>query len=157
MGPAMKEKAMPTRRRRLCAGFRALRDARAGATAVEFAILASVTLMIAFAIIELGRLAFTQYSLERAVRVGVRYAVVSGAGSTAPATATTVRDKVLAAVAEMGLTRADATVGSNPFPAGNAAGKAVVVGVTYTYRPVLPTPLASTLTLQRSMQATILN
>jgi Flp pilus assembly protein TadG len=131
--------------------------ARDGMAAVEFAILGSVTLMIAFAIIELGRYAFTEYSVERAVRAGVRYAVVSGAGSAAPATAATLQESVLTALTQMGLTRTDASVDANPFPTGNSSGKPVVVAVTYTFRPVLPMPMKTTLAIRRSMQATILN
>ena len=56
---------------------RKARQTRSGTTAVEFACVVPVVLMILLGIFEFGRLIFVQQLTENAARTGARYAVVN--------------------------------------------------------------------------------
>lgn len=128
-----------------------------GAAAVEFALLATVFLMALCAILELGRFAWMEHSVERAARTGLRYAMVRGAASTAPATTASITARVRETAAGMGLTPAAVTLAADPYPGGNEAGRTVVIAVSYPFRPLVPWPLVGETAIAHRLEATILN
>ena len=82
-----------------------IRAKQKGATTVEFAIVASVMLMILFGVIEFGRVMFVGNALAESTRRGARLAAVCPVGDPMPAQAA-----VLAGADGVSLIDADLTV-----------------------------------------------
>ncbi len=104
-------------------------DARdRGATAVEFALLLPVLLLLLFGIIDFGRALNAQITLTQAVREGARLASL---GQVNPAVQTRV------SAAATGLSSVVATVTSS-CPVNAGSGVDAVVNVSYTFSFVTP-------------------
>ena len=110
---------------------------RIGATAVEFAIVAPILVLLVFGIIEIGRAVMSQHSMEDAVRVGCRLAIMDG--TTTSDVTTTVIDELAVA----GITVTPNMVDVTPNPPTNAClWDDVNVSVTIPYSDLswIPVP-----------------
>jgi Flp pilus assembly protein TadG len=97
----------------------------AGATAVEFALVAPVLFLLMFAIVELGRAWWAKNSLQYAAERAARFAVVCGAGAC-PSDA---------AVKTYAANQAyDQPIGANAFSITHPVG-ALCVNYAYAYAP----------------------
>ena len=106
----------------------------------EFVAAVVPTLMLIFAVITFGMVAYTYSFVSYAAREGVRYAIVHGANSLSPADESDVRDYVRSEV--QGLNASDLSVvtewnpGTNTSPTiaagNNKPGSVVSVQVSYT-------------------------
>jgi len=105
--------------------FAASRD---GSAAIEFAFCASVFFMMLLAIVELGRLIYTYHDMAQAARMAARYAIVRGAASGAPATASQIAG--IAAAASSAITAAEVAVAFSP---NNQAGGQVTVSIAHPF------------------------
>lgn len=74
---------------------RRLRRDDAAAAAVEWGLILPILLALTVGTLEMGRLLLAYTSVSQAAMEGVRYAIVHGATSTAPASASDIRDFVL--------------------------------------------------------------
>jgi Flp pilus assembly protein TadG len=109
-----------------------VRDER-GAAMVEFAIVAVVFFIpLVFGIIEFGRMAYTKTTLTAAAREGVRYAIVHGSMSPAPADSAAVADYV------KGRTPLGGIVVRTQWIGGNEPRDTVQVTVTYPFNSLIP-------------------
>lgn len=133
--------------------FWALRD-DAGTATIELAVVFPAFLLLLYGTIELAHYGYVRVALSDAARQGVRYAMVRGASSGAPATASTITDHVRAGIAL--LDPAQVTV-TPSFAPDNQPGSLVTVQVAYPYAPFLTGDYAilSTATLTDSAQMTI--
>jgi Flp pilus assembly protein TadG len=125
---------------------------RRGAATVEFAICASVLVMVMFAIIEFARLLQIQHAVRQAALEGARAGVDLDATTTSTTTAAT---NILNMV---GITSPTITVTPNPL-AYASTSVSVTVSVDPAnnswYKFFLPagTPLRATVTLEREVNA----
>lgn len=108
-----------------------------GQTLVELALALPVILLLLVGVLDFGRAYQNYTALGNAVREGARDAVVHGASSATPwgpgANDANVTNAVRARA--VGLVAGNITVTSS-WPSGNSQGNEVVVGATYTFRPV---------------------
>jgi Flp pilus assembly protein TadG len=122
-----------------------------GQTATEFAMIALPSLMLIFGIMVFGLAVYNYNFVSDAARDGVRYAIVHGASSTSPATATDITNYVLAEA--NGLNQNKLTVSTSWSP-DNKPGSVVSVKVTYNFQPLFPMS-ATALPLSSSSQMVI--
>ncbi len=117
-------------------GCRARRKNRRGASAVEFALVAPVFMLLVFGMIEYGRMVMVQQLLTNAAREGARRAVLDGATT---AEVTTAVSTYLSGASVAG---ASVAVTPNP-PTSATAGQPVTVSVSIPYSQVswLPSPM----------------
>ena len=137
---------------------------RLGQTLVEFSIVAFLTVMMLFFVIEIGRMLLVSETVANAARAGVRYAIVHGstraAGSTVDSASGPGADpvQVLTVVknfASAGLLSTSRLVVHATYPASsNAPGQYVVVTVVYPYDP-LTTYFSKTLRFGSAAQGII--
>jgi Flp pilus assembly protein TadG len=100
---------------------------------VEFAIVAVVFFIpLIFGIIEFGRMAWTKTTLTAAAREGVRYAIVHGSTSPAPADSAAVADYV------KGRTPLGGIAVRTRWMGGNSPTDTVQVTVTYPFNSLIP-------------------
>lgn len=99
-----------------------------GNVAIEFAFCASVFLMMLLAIAELARLIYTYHDLAQAARMAARYAIVHGAASGAPATASQIAS--IAATASSAITAAEVSVVFSP---NNQTGSQITVSIAHPF------------------------
>jgi Flp pilus assembly protein TadG len=113
-----------------------LRQRRAGAAAVEFAVVSPLLFLVLLGIIECGRMIMIQQSLTTAAREGARVAIIDG---NSPAKAETAVEKFLAA---SGVTGSKVLV-SPASTSSVAHGEPVTVSVSIPFRKVswLPSPM----------------
>ena len=108
---------------------------------------------MSFGILELSRVLYTNQTLAHAAREGVRYAVVRGASSGSPATATQietyVKSRALVDTANLGV-----VVSFNP---DNNPGSVVSVQLNYGYDFLMPIYTFNPLTLTGTAQMVIVN
>lgn len=118
---------------------------------IEMALVATVTLLIVFGIMDFGRFVYTDHAVANLARAGSRWAMVRGSLSSSPATASTVTSYVkgiatpLLAPSSITVTTTwpgtspgtiSATAPACPASAGgtnNTPGNFVCVQVSYTY------------------------
>ncbi len=100
-----------------------------GNAAIEFAFCAPVFLMLLLSIAEFGRLTYTYHDMVQAARVAARYAIVRGAASGTPATASQIAS-VTAAAASSGITAAEVSVAFSP---NNQTGGQVTVTIAHPF------------------------
>ena len=105
-----------------------------GTAIIEFAFLMPAFLLILYGLIEFGHYGYMRVALADAAREGVRYAMVRGAASAAPATSTSITAYVRSRIAL--LDGSDVTVTST-FTPDNQPGSLVKVQVSYPYEPFL--------------------
>ncbi len=127
------------------------RRAGAGQTYVEFAIISPLLFALLFGIISFG-MAIHAYSFVcYAAREATRYAIVRGATSSSPASASDIENYVLSEA--IGLDPSKLTV-TTSWDGGEAPGSAVKVTVTYAFAPFYPMS-GATLNLSISSQMVI--
>lgn len=125
-----------------------------GAALLEFALVATMLLVLIFGMVNFGRAIYTKNSITHAAREGGRYAAVHPIGSE-----TAITDAVVAHMSPFGggpLQTDDVTVTMNyagGIPGGNPTS--ITVAINYPFKPI--TPLAKliglgTLTLNASAQ-----
>lgn len=106
----------------------------AGSTAVEFAFVLPIMVLMFLGIIEGGRTYLAVHALEKIAGDGVRYASVRGSESQSPTTQTQVTDFMKSRAA--GLVVAELAV-TLVWPDGNNdPGSRVTVQVTYDHEPL---------------------
>jgi Flp pilus assembly protein TadG len=128
------------------------RRAFRGQSMVEFALAAPVFFLLMLGTIEFGRLVWTNHELEQGTREALRYAVVHGANSGAPADTAAVTAVVLDKTA--GISNSVVVACGN---CGGARGSTVSVTTSYVYTPVFASllGLATTITLNSQSQGVI--
>jgi Flp pilus assembly protein TadG len=131
--------ATPRRR-----GARVARDDR-GANLVEFALLSIPFLAVTLGLVDGGRVIFAYSALAHGTREAARKAIVSGAQSTSPATATQLEAYVRQQA--IGLTPADVTVTTTWLPDNNPGSK-VRLDSTYTFQPLTTFAFKTTIPLR---------
>jgi len=127
---------------------------RRGAVSIEFGLLISVFLMLAFGIIELGRYAMTQQALNESVHAGERYAVVHGSKSSSPATVASLTTLVQNGSSVLTPASVGVTV---TFTPNNSPGSTVKIVATYPWSSVVPLLKLSSATITATSVSTILN
>lgn len=115
-----------------------MRRANGGQAIVEFALTLPVLLLLLVGLIDVGRGFQAYVSLGNAVREAAREASLHGADSSAPWGPTANDANVTSAVRGRiaGIRTADVAVTSSWPSSTNASGSEVVVGATYTFRPI---------------------
>ena len=103
-----------------------------GATAVEFALLLPLLLLIVFGIIDFGRALNAQVTLTQAAREGARLASLAGA------TQTTVQSRAVTAATGLGLAASNVTVVHLCVSGDGAAGYNGVVQVSLPFSFITP-------------------
>jgi len=113
-------------------------DGERGAALVEFAIGATVFLMVVFAVLEFGRALWVHNALADAARRGARYAVVNTAASNAAVKNVVVYGDPAGGTQPLvsNLTTANVTVNYSGF--GLSDGTATVSITNYQFQFVLP-------------------
>jgi Flp pilus assembly protein TadG len=106
-----------------------------GQTAAEFAIMALPLLMITFGILMCGMAVYNYNFVCDAARDGVRYAIVHGSDTNPAATATDIKNYVLAEA--QGMNKNNLSVSTTWLP-NNNPGSVVKVKVTYNFQPLFP-------------------
>jgi Flp pilus assembly protein TadG len=125
----------------------ALAGARGGATAVEFALVAPLFLMLIFGTTEFGRLLWTEQALQETAIAGARCVAIAqsptsnptsspcaSGGSYSPASATTYIQKVASG---WGLSLPPSNISANPAGSGGCAGLSQVT-LTSMFTSVVP-------------------
>ena len=136
---------MKSSRQRTIFGVRIGKESSLGQAATEFGLLALGTLTLIFAVMQ-GSAAVYAYSfVTYAARDAARYAMVRGSSSPLPATATDVKNFVLAEA--QGINTQSVTVNTTWNP-NNNPGNTVKVTVSYSFAPLAR--IASTVTLNLS-------
>jgi Flp pilus assembly protein TadG len=141
--------------------FRRTRARRRGATIAEMAFVLSIALLFLFGILEYGRYLMVLHTTNNAAREGARYAVVhTGDGTTLSQVVAVVKDKMAGVDSQISGYTAnvfsadpsgiyDNTKGTAIYPptiqtlsgsSWNSAtyGSPIVVQITGTYQPILP-------------------
>ncbi len=113
---------------------RLYRRNRRGASAVEFAIVAPIFILLVFGMIEFGRMCMVQQLLTNASREGARLAVLDG--STEDAVKDVVENYLVNAAVP--IDRDDITVTPNPTAAAYGEPVSVTVSVNYSDVSWLP-------------------
>jgi Flp pilus assembly protein TadG len=106
-----------------------------GQTLVEFASVALPLCFLTFGIITLSMAVYSYSFVCNGAREGVRYAIVHGAASLSPASASDVKSYVLTKA--RGLNTSYLNVSTNWTP-DNKPGSVVKVQVTYSFQPLFP-------------------
>ncbi len=127
---------------------------RAGVAGVEFALTSMVLFGVIVAILEGGELLVAQHTLDNAVVVAARYAVVHGSRSTSPASGSDVKNAFKAAASSVLGNAPDVKVSFNP---DNSPGSSVSVSATYSWSPVASLADWAALTLSAQADFTIQN
>ncbi len=112
-----------------------LRRSSRGQSATEFAMVAPLALTILFAITEFVFIIHGYNFASNSARDAVRYAIVHGAASLSPATATDIQNLVYAEA--KGIDTGNLTVTPTWTP-DNQPGSTVRVQVTYNLQPLYP-------------------
>jgi Flp pilus assembly protein TadG len=124
-----------------------LRGGLRGQTYAEFMMVVLPTISLIFGIFSFGMIIYTYNFISNSARDAVRYAIVHGSKSTAPATADTLQTLVRNEAKDINASSITVTSCWNPQappnqcpgPSGNnAPGKVVSVSVSYSYQPFYP-------------------
>lgn len=114
---------------------RLMRGASSGQSATEFAMVLPLALTILFAIVEFGLIIQGYNFATNSARDAVRYAIVHGATSVNPATATDIQN--LVDNEANGIDTNNLTITTTWTPS-NQPGNTVKVQVTYAFEPLYP-------------------
>ncbi len=136
-----------TRRHRLGIG-----DA-SGNAAVDFALVLPFFIALVIGLIEIGRVLYTDHTLDHAAREGVRYAIVRGANSPTPALSSDIVTVVKSRATPLDPAKVGVAVSFDP---NNRPGSAVAVQVTYFYEFLMPVPFGP-INLASAARMTIVN
>jgi hypothetical protein len=107
-----------------------MRRDQAGATTLEFAIVAAVMFMLLFGVIEFGRALFVANALDEGTRRGARMAAVCPVGDPVPARATILADSNGASMIAPDLTTANVAIAYldvNGAPVANPAANLLAI------------------------------
>ena len=124
---------------------------QAGNTAVEFAFVLSVFLMLVFAVIQMGLAVYNYNSVCEAAREAVRYAVVHSPTSAHPATTAQIQQVAINAATAVGLAASNIAV-NWPADANLPSLKDAQVKITYNYTFRIPFMSQTTLNLTSTSQ-----
>jgi len=136
-----------------------MKNAQRGAGMVEFAVVATVFLLLLFGIVDFGRAVFTYHAVANAAREGSRYAMVRGSScavSGCPATSASIQTYVRGRNSTLMVPSSITVTASWPgitgcTAGGNTAGCEVAVTVTYPFHfaalPFADIPMSSTSTM----------
>ncbi len=105
-----------------------------GAAFVEFGLLASVFIILSFAIIDFGRMMWLNNTVEHVATEGARYAAVRGANKSSPVDEDQVTSYVQARAT--GVPAADMDISVSWSPNNNPGGSVTVV-VIYNYEYII--------------------
>ncbi len=128
-----------------------MRDRR-GTTALEFALVAPIVLMLLFGIFEFGRLIGDQHALDYGVDAAARYAIVSSGSATTSSITATFNSAVAPLLG--GCTGCDVHITFNP---SYARGNSVTITATYPWSPVAGLNILAAQTLSSSTTLTVQN
>ncbi len=115
--------------------WRFRRGASSGQSATEFAMVVPLALTILFAIVEFGLIIHGYNFATNSARDAVRYAIVHGATSLNPATATDIQNLVDGEANGIDTSNLSVTTTWTP---SNQPGSIVKVQVTYAFQPLYP-------------------
>lgn len=116
-----------------------------GQALVEFSLIALLSILMVFSVIEISRAALVYTTVANAARAGVRYAIVhgnmrSGSGVDGPSGPASNPPQVVTVVknfASAGLLNTNALLITVSYPgASNSPGQSVAVTVVYPYDPL---------------------
>ncbi len=143
-----------------------MKHGQRGATMVEFAISALVTLMVLFGLMWCALLLYTYHTVASAARQGSRWAIVRGTGclaSTCPASASDVKTYVLSQMPLVDTTKVTVnttwssqggcSAASSSSPSG--PGCVVAVNVSYPFQLQIPFMSFASLTLSSTSKMVI--
>jgi Flp pilus assembly protein TadG len=117
----------------------------AGQTLIEFSLVAFLTIVLVFAVVEISRMVLVYTTVANAARAGTRYAAVHGSdrtggganGPSGPANNPTQVVNVIKNFASAGLLSPSALLITVNYPgASNRPGSLVTVTVIYPYDPL---------------------
>lgn len=113
-------------------------DEERGQTLIEFAITVPLLLILLVGTVDIGRALLAYNSIDNAVRDAAREAAVHGRGASVPwgPTANDVRVRDLVRARAVGVVAQQLVVTSSWPDGNNASASEVVVGASYTFRPV---------------------
>lgn len=106
---------------------------QSGATALEFALVATPLLMFTFGITEIGRAVFMQQSLSHATDAAARALYIDPDRTVAAIKADILEDLLLAVPANL-----EVTVGAVTDAAGTSSFRTIQLDVRYEFRSVMP-------------------
>ncbi|HUA34912.1 MAG TPA: TadE family protein [Candidatus Binataceae bacterium] len=119
-----------------------------GATAVEFALLATPCLMLIFAIVNFAVALYTYDFVCYTAQEAARYAIVNGATSPSPATAANIETYVDGLV--VGVLNTNQLSVNTTWNPNNKPGSVVTVQVSYVYQPVASFVSSANITMTRT-------
>ena len=129
------------------------RDCR-GAVAVEFAVSATAMFVFLFGVVEIGRLAFSQHTLDQALRQAGRQAIVRSDTSASPIDAAGV-EAIVRLVADA--LDGSALVVTVSYPSGNSVGSPLTINAVYQFDVNAAFVPLTSVGLQSSYNGTIVN
>jgi Flp pilus assembly protein TadG len=124
-----------------------------GQATAEFAMAASVFLLVMFAIVKMGMIILAYTSISNAAREAVRYAISAGPNSPSPATDAQVQQVAIDAVPSLALSSDNITVS---WPTDPALSTRVDAKVTVAYNYPLSIPFMAKVTVPLSSTARML-
>jgi len=114
---------MPGQWRRLAADCR-------GVLAIEFGFALPVLALVTIGLIDVSMLVWSSSTIENAAAEGARYAIVNGAGSASPASATDVTNYIKTQAVGVPASALNVDVSWSP---NNQSGSRVTVALAYTH------------------------
>jgi Flp pilus assembly protein TadG len=132
-----------------------------GQAAVEFAMVATVFLMLVFGIIDIARAIYSYNTVCYAASGTIRYASLNGASSSSPATTSTIQTEAMSfasslnAISKCPLSGGGALCATTTWNPNNSAGGTVKVTVAYNFQPLAPFFSTAILTLSSTAQMVI--
>jgi len=126
-----------------------------GSAAVDFAIVCPAFFMLLLGIFESGRVMHANNTLAHAVHEAGRYAIVYGAESDEPASASDI--KALVKDKAMGLDPGKIVVPDPTFPPDNEPGSTVTIEASYPFNFMLPFTASVAVTLNAATSMVILH
>jgi Flp pilus assembly protein TadG len=121
---------------------------RRGSTVVELGLTVAIFLTLIFGVIDFSAAIYAYDFVGHAAQEAARYAIVNGAGSAKPASATDVQNYVSGLVTS-GLNTKLVTVSTTWLP-DNKPGSVVTVKVSYNFSPLTPLVPSAMVTLTRT-------
>jgi len=135
-------------------GLRRLRQLQRGGTLVELALILPLFFLLIFGVLDFGRGIWAYNTLSYASREGVRYAIVRGSKSQTPASASDIRQIVIAQTGGLDASKLTVTVTWLP---NNAPGSNVKVQTQYNFVSLVPLLNLGTIALTSSSNMVIAN
>jgi Flp pilus assembly protein TadG len=130
--------------------------ANGGAAAVEFSLIAICFLAIVLGVIEVATYIADKQDLMSAVHAAGRYAIVHGASSSTPASASTLQQMV---ANRLVIIKAASVTATASFSPNNSPGSTVTITARYTWTPFVASTLVPlhNATISATAVETILN